>query len=104
MEKKGIHSNKDFASSKGRAIQIGKKDPLFYRRNFDEKLENLKKIYYQAIESRSLWTGPKAIVLEGEWTDNLKGLVHIGNSAVTKSISYRLAEGDEKVDAVERQK
>ena len=93
-----------------------KNNPLFHKykqfakpdheamRNFDENLENLRKIYYQAIETRWLWSELKAIILEGEWTDNPKGLVHISSLTVTRSISYRLEERDEDVDAVEHQK
>jgi hypothetical protein len=81
-----------------------KPDRSVSKSDFDTKLENLRKIYNQAIESRWLWSGPKIIALEGEWTDNLKGLVRLGNSTVTKSISYQLAEKDEVVDIEVQQK
>lgn len=66
--------------------------------NYFTYVENLGRIHNLAIKLGPILSGPQRITLEGEWTENLKGLVNDGNRIVMRSISYRLAEKAENID------
>lgn len=63
--------------------------------DFETDLEDIRKLFAQAANSRLFWSGADKIQFEGEWTKLVKKLVLHGNLDILSSFRYRLAIDEE---------
>jgi len=61
---------------------------------FDHNIQAIRRIYVQAVTSRSL-SHTKRLQLEGLWTDALLKLLRAGNVDILKCFRYRLEMDEE---------
>jgi hypothetical protein len=70
--------------------------------DFEADLEDMRKLYVLAVNSRLFWSDAEKIQFEEKWTDLVKKLVLRGNSDVLSSFRYQLAM-DEEDEIAERE-
>jgi hypothetical protein len=63
--------------------------------DFEADLEDIRRLYVQAVNSRLFWSEVDKIQFEGKWTELVKKLVLSGNLDVLSSFRYRLAIEEE---------
>jgi hypothetical protein len=63
--------------------------------DFEADLEDKRRLYVQAVNSRLFWSEVDKIQFEGKWTELVKKLVLSGNLDVLSSFRYRLAIEEE---------
>jgi hypothetical protein len=63
--------------------------------DFEADLEDIRRLYVQAVNSRLFWSEVDKIQFEGKWTELIKKLVLSGNLDVLSSFRYRLAIEEE---------